>query len=428
MNKYLVGFLVLFFSAVASGTCTGVVTVNGSIGPATLDYLQRGFAHGRKMGCASHLLLINTPGGSLQTTRLLVEEIVNSPEPVLCLVHPAGGHAGSAGAIILQACHVNGAIEATNIGAATPVTSGGEDMGKDMRNKIINDTMSWIEGLVKLRKRSQEFARDIVQDAKAVDAGQALKLKAIDVVSKDIEQFLLFAQGREVEIAGGKKSVVAVGSVSNFNQDIRYKVLEMTTDPQFAYLIFMGSLGLLYFEVTHPGMIAPGVLGGIGLIVSLISFHKLEVDWAGLLLILLGLGLMVAEAFVPSFGALGVGGVVAFIFGSMLLYDPVKTGASLPLVIIVATASLLGAAMLGLASLAFSSRKLKRREGFDALVGSKAKIVKIGSEGREGLVEIQGELWSFVCKVNVALGDWVDITGHQGLTLSVEKVSAEKKN
>ena len=241
----------------ASNTCTLQMEVTGAIGAATLDDLQRAQKKAERENCGALLLLINTPGGSLHTTRLIVDEIFNSPRPILCLVHPAGAHAGSAGAIILQACHVAGAMEATNIGAATPIAATGEKIPEDLRNKLLNDTISWLEGITKLRDRNLEFSREIVSKAKAVDAKEALKLGAIEFVAKSSDEFLQFCQNRKVKLSVSKEVEVQVGPIVKYETDLRSQLLSLITDPQIAYIMFMGSLGLIYFELTHPGTFAP---------------------------------------------------------------------------------------------------------------------------------------------------------------------------
>ncbi|MCB0386256.1 MAG: ATP-dependent Clp protease proteolytic subunit, partial [Bdellovibrionales bacterium] len=241
--------------------CTLQMEVTGAIGPGTLDLFQRGIAKAQDRKCTSLLVLINTPGGSLQSTRLIVEEILSSPIPVMCLVHPSGGHAGSAGAIILQACHISGAVEATNIGAATPIASTGQEIPDDLRKKLLNDTRSWVEGLTKLRKRSEKFGQDIILEAKAVSAREALKLGAIDFVGRQKQEFLEFAHGRLTQIKDQQSETrVAVGPLEVWEPDLRHRLVSFLTDPQTAYMMFMGSLALLYYEITHPGLLVPGVI------------------------------------------------------------------------------------------------------------------------------------------------------------------------
>jgi membrane-bound serine protease (ClpP class) len=401
--------------------CTLEMRLTDTIGPAALDFVNRGFERARDRHCSSILMLINTPGGSLQTTRLIVEKILASEIPVLCLVSPEGGHAGSAGAIILQACHVAGAEMATNLGAATPVTFGAS-MPEDIKAKIMQDTVSWVRGLARLRGRNLEFAEKIVTEARAVDASDAAKIGAIDVVVEDVKHFLNFSEGRLVTMRGGEKQSVRTGVLIAMDSDMRNEVLRLITDPEFAYLLFMISLGLLYFEITHPGVYAPGVAGGLGLIISLIAFHKLEVWWGAVLLIVSGLGLMIAEAFVPSFGALGIGGVIALAVGSVLLFDPNSVGGGLPLSLIVTTVGALGGITFLLAFVAFRTRRRNRGKASleTVLIGRSATVVSLEAPSRRrGMVSVEGEFWRFVSEQDVQVGDVVTVVEQEQLHVKV---------
>jgi len=413
MKKFWV--LIILLSFVQSfGDCTLEITTDGVVGPGTFDYVERAIQQAKVNNCQSILYLVNTPGGSLQSTRLIVEQIVNSPVPFLCLVYPGGGHAGSAGAIILQACHVNGAVEATNLGAATPVTMGTE-MGEDLKKKVLNDTVSWLDGLVELRGRNKKFAHDIVVEAKAVDSKEAFKIGAIDTLAKDIGEFLKFSHGRRVKLSKGQTTNIETAEIKNFEPDLRLRFLDLVTHPQIAYLIFMASLALLYFEITHPGMIAPGVFGALGLIISLISFHMLDVRWGALLLMILGLAFMIAELFVTSFGALGLGGLAAFVAGSLLLFDP--TVGSLPLATVLPSAIGMLFAMMGIGYLALRAQKIPVKN--KTLVGERAIVTRIDPTSKSGKVEIHGEIWNFECKDEVQVGTEVKVDETQGLKLRV---------
>lgn len=406
----------------AVSPCTMEVDITDTIGPATVDLLKRVEKRASEQKCSSILLLVNTPGGSLESTRIIVGMILNSPIPYLCLISPSGAHAGSAGAIILQACHVNGGLHGTNLGAATPVTLGGE-MPEDLRKKILNDTRSWLESLTRLRGRSDKFGQDIILEAKAVTAEDALKLKAIDFVGPSKIEFLKFAQDREVKMSESKMEAVKVGEISRFEHDTRHKVVSLLTDPQLAYLILLGSLALLYFEITHPGTMIAGVAGGLGLIIAMVALHKLDVEWGGLMLIFLGIGLLIAEIFVPSFGILGIGGITAFALGSVFLFDPVKTfGYRLPLTLILPVVIFFGAVFIGVSYLMLKTTKVKKKGGFEDLIGLQAKVISVDEHNsNKGRIELRGEIWSFESKTALNIDDEVKVNGHNGLVLQVHK-------
>jgi len=409
-------------SVTGPATCTMEADITDVVGPATVDLLRRVEKRAATEKCNSILLLVNTPGGSLESTRILVGMILNSPIPYLCLISPSGGHAGSAGAIILQACHVNGGLHGTNLGAATPVAMG-QEMPKDLRQKIMNDTRSWLESLTRLRGRSDKFGQDIILEAKAVTAEDALKLKAIDFVGPTKADFLKFAEGRQVKMSESKMESVRVGAITKFEQDTRYKIVSLLTDPQLAYLLLMGSLALLYFEITNPGTLIAGVLGGAGLIIAMVALHKLNVEWGGLLLILLGIGLLIAEMFLPSFGILGIGGIAAFALGSIFLFDPVKSfGYRLPLTLILPTVVFFGGIFIGVSALVLKTAKVKKKGGFEDLMGLRGRVVTLDEKNaHHGMIELRGELWNAESHTPLSLDEEVLVNGHNGLVLHVTK-------
>lgn len=423
MSRYVWPVLLaLTFARAAWGGCTLQSSITGEIGPATSDLLERLEKRVETENCSALLLLINTPGGDLETTHEIVERILNFPVPVLCVVAPAGAHAGSAGAMILQSCHVSGGLRGTNLGAATPIAEDGGDIGKDLRRKVLNDTESWLQSVVRLRGRSEEFVSDIVRHARSVSSEEALDLHAIDVVADDVPGFLAQAQGKKVKLAEARETAVDAGPVMKMDLDTRYYAIDFLTDPELAYVLFLASLALLYFEFTHPGSYLAGVTGAIGIIVSLISFQKLGVEWGGLALILLGFGLLFAELFVSSFGAFGLGGLAAFVIGSLFLFDPSRTGHRLPLVLILPAAALFGGLVFVLGYLMLKTRRMAKKTGFEEMVGRHAQVVKISEAGsNRGLIEVRGETWSFESPSSVSVGDRVRITGHMNLVLSVQK-------
>ena len=407
-------------------TCTVELKIEGVIGAATLDILDRAIYEVEKQKCSSLLLLINTPGGQLLSTRKIVDRILNTDFPVLCLIYPAGAHAGSAGAIIMQACHVNGGIETTNIGAATPVMGGGQKMSEDLRKKMINDTTSWLDSLTQLRKRNQKFGREIVTEAKAVSANEAAKEKAIDFVGKTKLEFLQFANGREVTVRDGKNHVVQVGGeLLPVRLGFRHHFVSFITEPEIIYVLFTGSLFLLYYEITHPGLGAPGILGVMGLVLAFMGMHKLNFSWAGLILILLSMVLFLAEVFISGFGIFGASAIVSFVIGSFLLFDPAKTGGvDIPISLILSV-SIVFALLMGLVTwLAVSTLKMRRKTNISDDFTDKdvrpAEVVYVNEDGLSGLAFIKGENWRFQCKVAVKKGDKVKVLQYKDLILEVE--------
>lgn len=404
----------------SSAACTLEVEITGVIGPATVDLLKRVENRANAERCASILLLVNTPGGGLESTRLIVESVLNSKVPYLCLISPDGAHAGSAGAIILQACHVNGGLVGTHLGAATPVSQG-QDLPQDLRKKILNDTRSWLDSLTSRRGRSQKFGEDIIMDAKSVTATEAKKIQAIDWVGDSKAEFLKFASGRNVKMTESQESEVRNGPLVRFDLDLRYRLLALITDPELAYMLLLASLALIYFELTHSGVIVPGIAGAVGLVISLIALHKLEVEYGGLLLIFIGIGLMIAEMFLPTFGLVGAAGVACLLVGSLFLFDPVRSwGYQLPYGLVMTTVIATALALVGLSILFLRSTRVRKKGGFDDLLGVHARVVTLESAHR-GTVELRGELWKFESRNELAVNDNVVVRGHKGLTLRVDK-------
>jgi membrane-bound serine protease (ClpP class) len=409
----------------AWANCTLSIELSDAISPATFDYMERAAEEAKEKGCVSILARINTPGGSLQSTRKIVELIMNSPIPYLCVIHPAGGHAGSAGAIIMQACHVNGAMEATNIGAASPVAGTGQEMPEDLRKKMFEDTRSWVKGLANYRGRSEKFAVAIVDDAKALAAKDALEAGAIDVVATDLQGFLDFAKDRSVRLDADQTAPVQVATIRNYEPDMRYSILQIFANPQWAYLLFMASLGLLYYEFTNPGTLAPGVVGAMGLVISLMNFHLLDVSWGGVLLIVLGVAFIVAELFVPSFGALGLGGLASFVVGSLLLFDE-SSGYHLPMDLLFSTSFMLALVMGGVTYLAYTGTQYgKRKRNKDKLPGQELVVQKFDPIKKKGIGKLHGELWKIKSKQALEAEDEARVVAVKGLTLVVERKRSE---
>ncbi len=402
-------------------TCTVALTLHDTIGAATFDIIQRASEEAAKDHCASVFIRLNTPGGYLQSTRLITEHILSSPIPFLCLISPAGGHAGSAGAIILQACHVTGGLTATNLGAATPILGEGQQMPKDLRNKMVNDTVSWVQGMAELRGRNLEFAKKIVTEAKAVTADEAVKMGALDLATATEKEFLEKAQDRTVLVSDKKKVQVEVGTLKEFPTDIRYQILQFVSEPEWAYLLFMGSLLLLYAEFSHPGLILPGVSGAILLTLSLIAFNKLDAHGGALILMVLGLVFWVAELFITSKGILGIAGTISFILGSFLPFDRTEPGLYIPLRLILTAGFVFGGVSGTLAFLAAKTLSKPHHDFDHQMQSAKSRLMNISEDGLSGRVEIVGEIWNFKSEEPLMIQDEIEVVGRKNLTLFVKK-------
>ena len=423
--KIIFSFLSLFllFSNVQAQTtpCTLAIEIQDSIGAATYDLIQRASEKSAAEKCVSLLLKINTPGGSLQSTRLITEHILASKIPFLCVISPVGGHAGSAGAIILQACHVAGGLTATNLGAATPVSGSGTEIPKDLRNKLINDTVSWLEAMTDLRGRNKDFSKKIITEGKAITTDEAVKMKALDISAPSIEDFLKQAKGLKYKNQEKAEFTVEVGSLIEFEKDIRFKILQWISEPEWAYLLFMGALLLLYAEFSNPGLFLPGVAGAILLILSMIAFHKLEATFGGQALMVLGLLFWIAELFIASKGILGIAGTLSFIIGSFLLFDVETVGYDVPTAMILTTALTFGGLSFALTYMASKSLSQKPHDHDLQMKTQKIKLMSVAGNGLSGQAELLGEIWNFESEVQLSLTDEVEFIERNKLTIKLKK-------
>lgn len=402
-------------------SCTMAFTIQDTIGAATYDLIQRVSEKAKIEKCDSIFMRLNTPGGSLQSTRLITEHILASPVPFLCLISPAGGHAGSAGAIILQACHVSGGLTATNLGAATPVSGSGQEITPDLRNKLINDTVSWLEAMTDLRGRNQEFSKKIITEGKAVTTDEAVKMGALDFSATTELEFLEKSKARKYKDQEKVEHEVVVGELKEFAKDLRYQVLQWISEPEWAYLFFMGSLLLLYAEFSNPGLFLPGVAGSILLILSLIAFHKLEASYGGQALLFLGLAFWIAEIFIASKGILGIAGTLSFLIGSLLLFDVEKVGYDVPYSIMFPTILFFGAASFGLSYLAAKSLNRKNHDWDQQFTKSEMQLMELSENKKSGKVQVAGEIWQFESATEVDNIQYFEIEKRKNLTLILKK-------
>ena len=457
-------------SSARSGFAT-VLEINGAIGPATSRYVTKGLDDARAKGSRIVVLQIDTPGGLDTSMRDIIRAILASPVPVVSYVSPSGARAASAGTYILYASHIAAMAPATNLGAATPVSVGGGesspsappgraapqsapdkqgtadrqgDAGKPssdnsthpapadwptetappaspMERKILNDAVAYIRGLAELRGRNAEWAEQAVRGAASLSATAALKQGVIDVIARDLSDLLTQIDGREVRVGNNViKLATRDLAVSNVKPDWRVELLSVITNPTIAYgLLLIGIYGLL-FEGYNPGAVFPGVVGAISLLVALFAFQILSVNYAGLALVALGVGMIVAEFIFPAFGSLGLGGLVAFVVGSLILFDTDIPGMNIGLPVIAAVATAGGLAIIAMAWIAGRSMRRPVVTGVQAMVGDNAQVLE--SFSGKGRIRYGGELWNARSAAALQAGQTVRITQVDGLTLWVEPV------
>jgi len=429
VRAFLIGLL---WPAFAFAAPVAVVPLEGAIGPASAHFVRRAIERAAKDDTPLVIVQLDTPGGLDTSMREIIKAILASPVPVAVFVAPSGARAASAGTFILYAAHIAAMAPGTNLGAASPVSIGGGgaapqkdgkkgEGGQDtMMRKVTNDAVAYIRGLAQLRGRNADWAERAVREGVSLPASEARKLKVIDVVAADVPTLLKAIDGRTVQVLEKKETLRTAGVEAKLVEvDWRTKILAVITNPSVAYMLILVGIYALIFEFMNPGLVLPGVVGAIALLLALYALHLLPVNYAGLALILLGIAFMAAEAFLPSFGALGVGGLVAFVLGSILLIEDTNLpGFEIPYALIggVATASA-GFLILVLGMLA-RSRKRAVVSGREHMLGAPGEALE-DFDG-EGWARVRGEQWKVRASRPVRRGQKLRVTGMRGLVLNVE--------
>lgn len=398
------------------------LTVDGVISPVTVRLVASALERARADRAEALVILLDTPGGLERSMRSIVRDLLNAPLPVIVYVSPTGARAASAGAFITLAAHVAAMAPATNIGAAHPVAAGGGTVDKESMKKIENDAAAFIRTVARERGRNAEWAERAVRASVSATEREALRLGIVDLVAESLPDLLARIDGREVRTAAGLVRLrTREATARPIDIGWRDRFLSIITDPNIAYVLLMlGMLGL-FFELANPGVILPGIIGGISLILAFFAFQSLPINWAGLLLILFGLVLLVAEIKVVSHGVLTIGGVVAIVLGSLLLVNtselPLRVSWTVILPVVAATAG-----MFVLAISAGVRAQLRRPTTGAAGLLDAAGVARTALEP-EGEVLVQGELWRAVAVGggSIPAGAPVRVVGVEGLTLRVER-------
>jgi membrane-bound serine protease (ClpP class) len=442
-----------FLAAPLSWACAApravVLDIEGAIGPATAEYVAREFRDLTPTDTRLVILRMNTPGGLDTSMREIIAAILASPIPVATYVAPGGARAASAGTYIAYACAIAAMAPGTNIGAATPIQLGGPtepprrsperpsggdagrgEAGKDgseaatepadaETRKIINDAVAYIRGLAELNGRNADWATDAVRKAVSIPASEALKLHVIDVIADDVPDLLRKIDGRSVTVAGRTAQLATQGlEIAVHPPDWRTRLLAVITNPNIAFLLMLAGVWGLVFELTSPGAVAPGVLGAISLLVALFALNLLPINFAGVALLLLGIGLMIAEAHLGAFGLLGVAGIGAFVIGGVMMFPSRVPGFALSLPVLVAAAIVTGGFFIIVLAMLLRSRRRPIVTGNEGLLGAEGEAV--AWQGEEGRVRVNGEIWRARASRPLEPGNRVKVTERQGLMLTVE--------
>ena len=430
--------LILGLAAPASAAMVRVLTVQGAISPGSADYLLLGID--KAIEEQAHLIVIemDTPGGLDTAMRDIIKAILASKVPVATYVTPQGARAASAGTYILYASHIAAMAPATNLGAATPVElvpAGGDKPaspdqpdaakpadappGDPKMRKAVQDAAAYISGLAELRGRNAEWAERAVREAVSLSAPEALELKVIDLVATDLDDLLRQVNGRVIKMNGGTVTLDTTNAViERVQPDWRSRLLAVIGDPGIAYiLMLLGIYGLIY-EFSNPGMLFPGVVGGICLLLAMFALQVMPINYVGLALIMLGIVMMVSEAFIPSFGALGVGGIIAFVIGSVMLIDTDVPGYGIPWALIVPLAVTSGLFSFFVVGMAVKARARPVVTGAEQMIGATGEILE--DMEHEGWAHVHGEQWRVRSNLPLKRGERVRVRARRDLTLDVE--------
>jgi membrane-bound serine protease (ClpP class) len=419
----LILFLLIFsFSLLASAEerVVDVITVDGIINPGLADYVIKGIQRASTDDSQCLVIELDTPGGLDLSMRSIIKEILNSKVPIVVFVTPSGARAASAGVLISLAAHITAMSPGTNIGAAHPVTIGGEKIGKEMSEKMVNDAAAYIETIAHKRNRNVDWAVKAVRKSVSITEQEALRLKVIDLISPSLENLLEEIDGRTIVTADGPKILrTRHAKVERFKMGIRHRILDTISNPNIAYILMMIGMVGLYFELSNPGAVLPGVIGGICLILAFYAFQTLSINYAGILLILLAVIFFIAEIKVQSFGLLAVGGIISLLLGSMMLFESPNPALRLSWKVLIPTVIIVSAFFLVTAGLAFKAYRRKPATGSEGLIGMEG--VAETDIAPEGKVFVHGENWNAFSEEVITKGEKVIVLEVKGLKIKVRK-------
>jgi membrane-bound serine protease (ClpP class) len=419
--------------------------IDGAIGAATAEYITNGIEHAQETNADLIIITMDTPGGLMSSMRDIIKAILASDVPVATYVSPAGARADSAGTYVLMASHIAAMAPTTQVGAATPVSLFGgdatpnppkpgdsdEDGGKNkdestpestaMERKVLNDSVTYIRGLAERHGRNADWAEDAVVNAATLTAKEALEKHVIEFIAKDRAELLADLDGYEVEVASGPRTITTSGAtVEEYQPNWRIRILSVISNPEIILLLGIVGLYGLLFEGWNPGAVLPGVVGVICLLLAAYALQFLPVNYAGMLLIIVGLGLMTAEAFVPSFGALGLGGIAAFVFGAIMMFDTGVPGFGISLTFVISVAVVAALLIIWVVTYVLKLRRRGAVTGRGSIVGGTAKAMQDFSG--DGMVWLEGESWAAHSSVPIAKDQPVVVTDMKGLVLEVRPV------
>ncbi|MDI6741923.1 MAG: nodulation protein NfeD [Smithella sp.] len=413
----------LFAGAQDKSPVINVITVNGVITSPTAKYVAAGIEDAQKENAEALVILLDTPGGMDTAMREIAKSILNAPLPVIVYVSPSGARAASAGVIITQAAHIAAMAPGTNIGAAHPVAIGigGKEMDETMSAKLENDAAAYARSIAKTRGRSEDWVEKAVRKSESITADEALKLNVVDYVAADLKTLLAAIDQKKIDLVSGTKVLTTVNAVIvDKKMGTRQSILSAISDPNISYLLLLIGLAGLYFEFSTPGAILPGVIGGISLLLAFFGLSTLPVNYTGVLLIIFGIILFIAEIKIMSHGMLTVGGVISLAMGSLLLFDTPEPALRLSFQVLIPAVVVASAFFIVIIYLAVKAQMRKHFTGAEAMIGEEVEIVK--DIDREGDVFIKGEYWKARSEEPIKKGARAKIIKVEGMKLLVEEI------
>ena len=403
-----------------AATWVCLLKVDGSINPAVAAFIEDGIGYASSRQAGALVIELDTPGGLLGSAQRIVKALLNAPLPTIVYVSPSGASAASAGTFITEAAAIAAMAPGTTIGAAHPVGEGGGEIKGVVGKKIENYTASFAGSIARERGRNQQWVEQAVRESVAISEAEALKRHVIDIVAPDLPSLLVQASGREVTVGGRTiKLELAGAAIRRSRMTLGQALLNVLADPNIVYLLMLAGIVGIYFEFSHPGFFLPGVVGAICLLLALGSFEILPINLTGLLLLLLGIGMLMAEVFVTSYGVLGIGGVIAFVIGSLFLIDSSQTNLEVNRGMIAGAAIAMSAIILGLGWIVLRERHRQPTTGREGMIGEVGEVREAIAPGAPGRVFVHGEHWRAASNQALGVGARARVIAVRGLEIEV---------
>lgn len=405
------------------------IQIAGVINPASSEFIETAIDEANENGASCLVIELDTPGGLMKSMNAIIKAILSSEVPVVVYVSPSGSHCASAGVFIMMAAHVAAMSPATNIGAAHPVNvGGGADTSTVMMEKITNDAVSYIRSLAEKNGRNADWAEDAVVKSVSITERQALDEGVVDLIAQNFDSLLAAIDQRTVPTIIGTRTIHSNPAVIRIiERDWRFGLLDVLTDPNVAYMLMMLGMYGLFFEIYNPGMVVPGVFGGICIILALYSFHMLPVNYAGVALIALSLILFLLEIKIASHGVLSIGGVISLFLGSIMLIDSTQEMMEISLGVIIPVVGITAFFFLSIITIGIRAQRSKIASGLESMIGEIGTVTESIRKRRPGQILVHGEIWQAKSAHPVTKGKAVRVTKTEGMTLTVEPADGAAK-